>query len=166
MGSLDNQHLAPSTDAATHLGCIGNFAQIVDSKNRISIPQRFRDKLMLLEGNDKITVVVTLTMDKNIVVLPTRNYSQYLETVNEDLPLDQPHKRRLRRLAFEASSDIDSLDNQNRIRINPRLLEYAGIKRDIYIIGFTDRIEVWDRAKYDLFIQKQIQSLPDTMNNP
>jgi MraZ protein len=164
MNTPDFQTPQPaSTDRPIKRGFIGLFAQVADSKNRISIPQRFRDILLLEYREDNLSVVITLTMDKNIAIYPTCHYYKYLDTVDEDIPQDQRHKRRHRRMAFEALSDTDTLDNQNRIRINPKLLECAGIKRDIYIVGFTDRIEVWDRAKYDRFIQSQIQSLPDTL---
>jgi MraZ protein len=158
------QNSTPPNSEKPKISFVGSFAQIVDSKNRISIPQRFRDVLNREYGDEDLRVMTTITLDRNIAVFPISNFYKFLDTVDEDIPAEQRHKKRHRRMVFEGCSDTDRLDNQNRVRINPMLLKHAGIKRDIYVIGFTDRIEVWDRQKWDQFIESQIQSLPDTLS--
>ena len=50
--------------------------------------------------------------------------------------------RRFNRLYFSGACDLVP-DKQGRVIIPAYLKEYAGIKRDVYIIGVSNRIEIW-----------------------
>jgi len=55
--------------------------------------------------------------------------------------------RRFNRLFFSGAAEL-VLDKQGRILIPSYLKDYAGIKRDLYIIGVANRIEIWSRANW------------------
>jgi len=45
------------------------------------------------------------------------------------------------------------LDGQGRIRIPDRLSEYAGLRREAYLLGVQDHAELWDRESWDNFVE-------------
>ena len=55
--------------------------------------------------------------------------------------------RRFNRLYFSGACDLIP-DKQGRILLPSYLKEYAGIKRDVYIIGVSNRIEIWSRENW------------------
>jgi MraZ protein len=43
------------------------------------------------------------------------------------------------------------LDSQSRITVQQELLDYAGIKNEVIVLGVLDRIEIWSPTVYDEF---------------
>ena len=41
------------------------------------------------------------------------------------------------------------LDKSNRLRIPETLQNYAGISREVLVVGHLSRIEIWDPSEYD-----------------
>ena len=52
-------------------------------------------------------------------------------------------------------------DKQGRILIPTYLKEYAGIKRDLYIIGVSNRIEIWSRDNWDAYYSASKESFEE-----
>ena len=48
------------------------------------------------------------------------------------------------------------VDSAARINIPARLMEYAGLDKEVVIIGNAERIEIWDKSKYDAFMDEEI----------
>lgn len=42
-----------------------------------------------------------------------------------------------------------TLDGANRLLLPKSLLEYAGIQKDIVLFAYINRIEIWDKDKYN-----------------
>jgi MraZ protein len=52
-------------------------------------------------------------------------------------------------MRFTAGSAVhQELDGQGRVTVPAKLLEFAGINREVSIIGVQNRIEIWDRAAW------------------
>jgi MraZ protein len=41
------------------------------------------------------------------------------------------------------------LDNNGRAVIPPNLREFAGLEKDVVIMGVSDRVEIWDSKEWD-----------------
>jgi len=52
--------------------------------------------------------------------------------------------RRFNRIYFSGASELIP-DKQGRVLIPSYLKDYSGIKREVYIIGVSNRIEIWSR---------------------
>ena len=53
---------------------------------------------------------------------------------------------------FYSSAERVEFDGQSRVRIPDRLAEYAGLKRDVYLLGVQDHAELWDKEAWEAFI--------------
>lgn len=116
----------------------GEYFHSIDTKGRLIIPLKLRQEL-------SDTFVVTKGLDNCLYVYPLENWEKLEEQINK---LSHSKSRGLKR--FFLSSAIDcSLDTQGRILISSNLREFAGLKKDVVIIGVLERAEIWDKEKWD-----------------
>jgi MraZ protein len=122
----------------------GEYRHTVDDKCRLSIPARFR---AILLGDDGETCYLTRGLDR-CLLLCTRDYWQKLEARFAKHVLTNRAARAFKR-AFYSGANPSTFDRQGRIAIPQNLLDYAGIKRDVVIVGVSEAIEIWDAALYE-----------------
>jgi MraZ protein len=125
----------------------GQYNYSVDAKGRVSIPARLR-KHINPEAND--TVVMTQGTSKCIDVYP---YDQWQNVENRLLQLnsfDPEHSKFIRMISQYATEDV--LDSQARILIPQFLLDYAGIEKEVLILGVLKKIELWNPDVYKEYI--------------
>jgi MraZ protein len=118
---------------------MGTFTPRLDEKGRLFLPAKFRDRLA--EG-----VVVTRGQEKCLVVWPEDVFAAEAARV-----MAQPRELRGTRdvtRSFFSGADSGTPDKQGRIAIPPLLRAYAGLEKDVAVIGVGDRIEIWDQARW------------------
>ena len=86
-------------------------------------------------------------MDHNIDVYPEAEWTKFAEKLAA-LPKSNFQARRLRDF-YEGSAVVCEMDSQYRIVIPQKLREYAGIDREVVMIGHTDTVAIWDKAAWD-----------------
>jgi MraZ protein len=59
-----------------------------------------------------------------------------------------------------ASDEIP--DKQHRVTIPPLLRSYAGLERDLTVIGAGNRAEIWDSAAWDAYLTSNEASFAET----
>ena len=118
---------------------IGEYAYALDSKGRVNIPAKFRQAL---SKDNKNTFVITRGMDSCIWVYPLTQW-QIIETDLRNLSsLSIIHRTFVRNTARYASPS--TYDKQGRITLSPSLIEYAGLEKDVQIIGMINKMEIWN----------------------
>jgi MraZ protein len=114
---------------------LGRFEHSVDTKGRVAVPARFRDRLsgelILTRGND------------GCLYLFTQGSWEPLAAKLNALPTGDEDARNLRRAVFSSAEPVE-LDKQGRVIIPDHLRQYAGISGDVSIIGLGEYIEIWD----------------------
>lgn len=120
----------------------GEYQHTVDPKGRVIVPSKFRDdlgeKFILTKGLDNCLFGYSVDEWKNF------------ETKLRTLPLADKDARAFMRFFFAGASECE-VDKQGRILIPQNLREHAQLDKDIYIIGMSTRIEVWDKAKWETY---------------
>ena len=76
------------------------------------------------------------------------------------MPAYSEEGRQLRRAFFASSFDVQR-DGQGRLLIPAKLLTHAAIERDVVVLGNDQRLEIWDRAKWE----EQESMLPSARAN-
>ena len=118
----------------------GGFAHSVDDKGRVIVPQKFR----LLLGE---RFVVTKGLDRCLWVFPDEEFRK-LDAQLDAQPMLDPNAVRL--LRFFSGEAVDAAgDPQGRVALPSNLRGYAGIEREVMIIGAGNRIEIWNKAAWD-----------------
>jgi MraZ protein len=121
---------------------LGEYAHGLDNKGRLTIPSRFREEL----GSP---CVVTRGLDQCLFVYPPQEW-QALADKLATLPLTQSDARAFVRLLFSGATECE-LDKQGRILLPPHLRQYAGIDKEVVVIGVSRRIEVWSAAEWEQY---------------
>lgn len=114
---------------------LGEHKHIVDAKGRVVMPSRFRPEL-------EPGLVVTKGQDRCLVVFPIEQFNQEVARLNR-LPRTDRRNRNFARILYGGASD-QGLDAQGRLPLPPTLRAYAGLDRDVVVLGVGDRVEIWD----------------------
>lgn len=120
---------------------VGEFDVTLDAKNRVAIPARLRPAFT--DG-----IYVTQEIERCLGGYSPDEFQRQLEE-DVDVTVAGTAKRRdvKRRLAANAIV-FPELDGQGRVTLPAKHLAYAGIGRDVTIIGAADHLEIWDRGSW------------------
>ena len=120
----------------------GTSFHTIDAKGRLIIPSRFRDVIM--EGGENLMV------SKLDGMLVAYTASVWIAIENRILAKARKNEamRSFRRF-FIGGVQKCVRDKQERILISPPLREYAGLKKDVVLVGVTDHFEILSRANWD-----------------
>ena len=132
---------------------LGTYAPKLDDKGRLILPAKFRDELS--RG-----VVLTRGQERCLYVFAESEFARHVERIRE-APLTSKAGRDFLRL-FLSGASAEVPDKQFRITIPPALRDYAGLQRDLTVIGAGNRAEIWDTAAWESYYTEREQSFSDT----
>lgn len=118
----------------------GEYQHTLDAKGRLFIPAKLREQL----GD---SFVVTKGLDECLFAYPQEAWEK-LEQKIRQLPMSK--SRSLQRFFLSSAADV-TVDRQGRIIIPPVLRSYAGLERDVVIIGVGERAELWDAQRWNAY---------------
>ncbi|MBQ2932154.1 MAG: division/cell wall cluster transcriptional repressor MraZ [Clostridia bacterium] len=120
---------------------IGEYYHNLDTKGRVSIPSKFRDDL----GG---TFVLSKGLDDCLYAYSVMEWEGFQRDL---LELRGKDAQKVRRFFFSGASECE-IDSQGRVVIPPVFREYAGLKKELVIIGNSNRAEIWDKEKWTKYI--------------
>jgi MraZ protein len=118
---------------------MGTYRPKLDEKGRLFLPAKFRGRLA--EG-----VVVTQGQENCLVVWPPDVFDREADRAAER-PLTSKAARSYARTFFSGADEVVP-DKQGRIGIQPELRAYAGLEREVVVIGVRDRLEIWNPVRW------------------
>jgi len=118
---------------------IGEYQHTMDAKGRLFIPARLREGL----GE---TAVATKGLDRCLFLFSAGEW-QNIENKLRRLPLARADARAFARLFFSGAAEVE-VDKQGRILLPAHLREYAGLSKEVVILGVSSRVEIWDREEW------------------
>lgn len=129
---------------------IGDFPAKADAKGRVFLPAAFRK---VLEAENETRLILRTDLFQNcLVVYPESLWNEMLDEMRAKMNRwNGNHQMMLRR--FVADAELVELDSNGRILLNKHKKEHAGIKQDVRFLAVDDRIEIWDKSKYDSMLQ-------------
>lgn len=122
---------------------IGHHTYSLDSKGRVSIPADFRE--VLTERYEE-KLVLMKHYDCCLVAYPVEEWHKLDEKISA-LPASDPMVTKYLR-NFYSSAKVCELDGQGRVLVPPALKSYAGLSREVIIIGLSNKMEIWDAANW------------------
>jgi len=114
---------------------LGEYSHSLDEKGRVVMPSKFRAGLA---GG----CVLTKGQERCLYVFPTNSWDEEAAQVLK-LPRTDRRARNYSRSFFASASD-QSLDRSGRCQVPEPLRQYAGLTKDVTVVGVADRIEIWD----------------------
>ena len=131
---------------------LGTHTPRLDDKGRLILPARFRDQL--LDG-----LVITRGQERCLYIFPMQEFQRMHEEMRQ-APLTNKEARDYQRVFLSgASSEVP--DKQGRVTVPPLLRQYAGLDRDVAVIGAGSRVEVWDLPTWETYLEGAESSFAD-----
>lgn len=124
---------------------LGEYKHSLDTKGRIAIPAKFRDKL---SGG----AIITRGLDDCLFVFAPKEWQQLVEKLMA-LPLSQANSRAFVRLMLSGATDVE-IDKQGRILIPDYLKDFADLKKQAVVAGLYNRVEIWDTERWEKYKAK------------
>ena len=134
---------------------LGEFTHKLDSKNRIMMPSEFREDL-------KEDFYITKGPENSLIIYTEEEFAKQSQKLDEKIN-ESKKNRAIKRLFFSSTVKM-SLDKQGRILLNKNLKDYSGIKDEAMIIGNNTTIELWDRERWQAYIDEVEVNLSDIMD--
>ncbi|MCL6563487.1 MAG: division/cell wall cluster transcriptional repressor MraZ [Firmicutes bacterium] len=118
---------------------MGEYSHTLDDKGRIVLPSRFRE-----DFHDRL--VMTKGFDGCLLLYPLPEWEKMVQKI-QALPMTDPNARAFVRLFMAGAQEVE-LDRQYRMTVPPRLREYAGMEKEVVLIGLTTRAELWAAERW------------------
>jgi len=137
---------------------IGEYTYSIDEKKRLAIPAKFRRAL----GKK---AVVTRGIDNCLVIYPMTEWKKLAEKL-QGLPSTRVDARGFARIMLSGAVDVE-LDKMGRILIPDYLKEYASLKKNVAVLGLSNRIEVWDEKVWQAYkkrTEKEVGNMAERLN--
>lgn len=119
---------------------MGEYNHTIDPKGRLIIPSKFREAL----GEE---FVVTKGLDGCLFVYDLTEWGAFEEKLKA-LPTTSKDVRQFVRFFLAGAASVE-VDKQGRILIPSVLREFAGLEKDISLIGVGSRVEIWSKERWE-----------------
>lgn len=126
----------------------GTYERNLDDKQRLAVPKKLRDQFGEPECN---TLFVAPGTEKSLTLYSPAAFNALAQKLAEKATnrLDVRNYLRL----FYARAEEVPFDAQGRIRLPERLMEFAGLTKDVVLLGVHDHAELWDKQLWDEFLK-------------
>ena len=122
---------------------IGKYPAKLDDKNRLFVPAKLRSEL-----GSTFYVTIGVNGGHRCLTVYTEESWRQLNEKYDQLPLAQ--KSGSTSLLFIYAAECNP-DKQSRFTLTQSLMDYAGIGRDVVIVGRAGQAEIWDQARFAAF---------------
>ncbi|MHA7190842.1 division/cell wall cluster transcriptional repressor MraZ [Arthrobacter sp. MDT2-16] len=132
---------------------LGTHTPRLDEKGRLILPAKFREELS--EG-----LVLTRGQERCIYVFSMSEFERVHEQMRA-APISSRQARDYNRIFLSGASD-EVPDKQGRITIPPALRTYAGLDRELAVIGAGSRAEIWAADAWDTYLTEKETAFSET----
>jgi MraZ protein len=139
------------------IGFIGEYEATIDSKGRFLLPAGIKKQLP--EGELPV-FVINRGFEKCLSMYPLKSWKPLYESISNLNDFD-PKVREFRRYFLNGAMQIE-LDSAGRMLLPKNLMEHAGLEKDIVLVSAVNKMEIWDKNKYQQFFEK---FSPETFSN-
>jgi MraZ protein len=137
-------------------GLVGEYEVKLDAKGRFLFPVSLRKQLSPAAQEN---FMLNKGFEECLTLYPMNEWDKLSEKLSK-MNLFKPKNRMFYRLFHQGAKQI-TLDNAGRILIPVNLIERVGLDKDVMLIAYNDRIEIWDKAKYFELIEGNIADFAD-----
>lgn len=125
---------------------LGEYHRTIDNKGRIFIPAKFREDL--IKG-----IVISKGFDEKCLFLFSKESWKRLEEKIMANKIAERNTQTFSRWFFSSASE-EAMDQQGRTRIPQNLIDYGEFKKDIVMVGVSDRAEIWAKEIWQRYYEK------------
>lgn len=132
---------------------LGTHSPRLDEKGRLILPAKFREELA--DG-----LVLTRGQERCLYVFSAAEFERVHEQMRA-APLSSKQARDYIRVFLSGASD-EVPDKQGRVTVPVPLRQYAGLDRELAVVGAGSRAEIWDAAAWQQYLEEQEAAFSNT----
>ena len=132
---------------------LGTYSPKLDEKGRLILPAKFRDQLA--DG-----VVLTRGQERCIYVFSNAEFEGFHDRIRQ-APVTSKQARDYLRLLL-SGAHAETPDKQGRVTIPMQLRQYAGLERELAVIGAGSRAEIWGAKAWEAYVHDKEAAFAET----
>ena len=121
-----------------------HFRRSLGSKGRLMLPPEYRDIICAASSSGSFV----LTGYDECILAYTMPAWEALEEKMDQLPSTHRVLRDLHRQIVGRAEELE-LDPQGRARVSQALIRYAGLGKDVILVGRGGKFEIWDAQRFE-----------------
>jgi len=126
---------------------LGEYLHSIDQRGRLALPKKIRTEI---SGNE---LVLARGFEKCILVYTRADWER--ETGKElQLPISDKKGREIKRYLF-SGAELAEIDKVGRVLIPQLLKNYAGIEKEVAVLGAGDHFEVWEPKVWRQYFERR-----------
>lgn len=131
---------------------VDEYDRQLDERGRIILPAKVREKISQ-------TVYITQSPTDKCLQIYTEDEWGTISEKLRDLPVTtDPNARAFVRQFFGTAASCE-VDKQGRILLNKKHIDFAGLTKDIVLVGANTKIEIWDKSAWDAYNENIAQDI-------
>ena len=138
---------------------LGNERMTIDAKGRVAFPARFLAVLRQICPDQADAVGLVVSPDRSIKIMPLPAFEEALEAWR-NLDDQVPEERMVLNMSTSLA-DVVQLDTQNRIKLNPEMMGFCEIDRQVVFTGNLQYMQLYDANVWREKVQENLKDLSD-----
>jgi len=127
---------------------LGEYEVTLDAKGRFLLPAGIRKQLPEGAGGQ---FVIARGFEKCLTLYPKQNWDPILAELSKVSEYKAENREFLR--YFTMGATLMELDSAGRLLVPPNLKAHAGLEKDVVLVSVINKIEIWDKGKYQQFFE-------------
>ena len=129
------------------IGILGEYEVTLDAKGRFLLPAGFKKQL----PEQAAPFVLNRGFEKCLILYTAESWAPLFLRLSQLNDFD-PKTREFKRYFLNGATQVNP-DTAGRLLVPKNLIEYAGLEKDIVLVSAIDKIEIWDKIKYQQFFE-------------
>ncbi|MFK8103271.1 MAG: division/cell wall cluster transcriptional repressor MraZ [Saprospiraceae bacterium] len=129
---------------------LGEFDCKIDAKGRMRLPSTLLKKLVEGEGE---SFVINRGFEKCLVLYTKKEWEKITYRINK-LNTYVKKNREFVRYFYRGATEVTP-DSADRVLLTKRLLEYAGIDKEVVLAPIKGTVEIWARERFDRNVEEE-----------
>jgi MraZ protein len=130
------------------IGFIGEYEATLDAKGRFLFPSGFKKQL---PESGAESFVLNRGFEKCLSLYTAKSWKPIFSDLSNLNDFD-PKVRQFKRYFLNGATMVEP-DGAGRLLLPKNLMEYASLEKDIVLVSAIDKIEIWDKIKYQQFFE-------------
>lgn len=126
------------------LSFLGEYDVKVDSKGRLKLPSGLKKQLHP-DNQDKF--VLSRGIEEHLNLYPLNEWNKMVAEINKLNPYVKKNREFVRYFLRGATELI--LDANDRLNLPKKLMDFAGLDKEIVLFAHGNKIEVWSKDRYN-----------------
>ncbi|MCC6909248.1 MAG: hypothetical protein IT430_15010 [Phycisphaerales bacterium] len=130
----------------------GEFEHTIDAKGRLAIPSEIRSRMKKAEDGEAF--YLTIGANRALRLYPEKGFERLAAMIEEGLVTDEAVQE-FDQLLFPLSSRLE-LDSAGRVRLPDRMMQRAGLGKDVVLIGVRDHLQIRDLKQWNAELEDRL----------